>query len=452
MFSLSIVLISGILVSSIWADDPVYVRSMEHIFNVSAEQTRRFIKDTWPIFNANWNTAMSLWPYDANYTTDHPNMLFAWGRSGQGTNLVLATPQRARKWVFLKDLHGLVSVDGKFNMSLAGPLNVPDTRMFFFRDEFRFHMVRNFNDGNWNANRQGLVYGKFSYDEPSGKLYVHFNKALRLMIDAEMGKSQQKNWSPFQYDYLLKANNKNITITPNPTRFNERYLTKKELNANNQYSVQLFVYSIDPHRIVYGSNLVDNYLSHGFSKEQLINASTDLNLVKRELKMSTVCLSEFVPSADRKRFWFYGNPHGGTPSVLINTKYGPRYLTVFHSQGKYSIGYILTYYMGAYLFEPTPPFRITHLTADPIFPNAFYNESFGWSYRTIDYIVFPTGLVVQDDSVYVSLGKNDRSGWMLEMTKTGLVDYMTPVESKVTIDKFHDKLQEEYTLLHPSHR
>lgn len=104
--------------------------------------------------------------------------------------------------------------------------------------------------------------------------------------------------------------------------------------------------------------------------------------------------------------------------------------------------------MGAYLFEPFPPFRITHLTPEPIFPNALYNETYGWSYRTIDYIVFPTGLVVKNDTILVSLGKNDRSGWMVEMSKDGLVDYMMPVESKVKVDRLHHVLQQEYVRLH----
>lgn len=435
-------------------DDPVYERAMNRIFNTSALQTRLFIRDTWPILNANWNTAMCIWPFDSNYTTDHPNILLAWGRSAVGTNVVLMQPHGHGKenWKFLRDLHGLVNLEGggQYNKSLAAPVNVPDTRLFFFRDELRFHTVRNFGDGNGNSNRQALIYGKIGYDELSGKLFIRYNKALRLMIDDEMGKQQQKNWSPFQYDYLLqtKASTNNVSITSNPTRFNERYLTKKELKADNQYSVQLFVYGIDPHRIVYGSNLVDNYLSHGFNKDELVNASTDVNLAKRQLKMSTVCLTQFVPDANRKGFWFYGSPHGGTPSVLIDTKYGPRYLTIFHSQGKYSIGYILTYFMGAYLYEPNPPFRITHLTPEPIFPNVFYNETYGWSYRTIDYIVFPTGLIVKDDSIFVSLGKNDRSGWMLEMNKTGLVDYMIPIQTKVVVNKLHDTLKAEYNLLH----
>jgi hypothetical protein len=168
------------------------------------------------------------------------------------------------------------------------------------------------------------------------------------------------------------------------------------------------------------------------------------------LNVSTVCLSEYKPTPERPNFWDYGTPHGGAPSVMIQTKYGPRYLHIFHSQGKFSISYILTYFMGAYLFETTPPFRITHVTPNPIIPNAFYNETFGWSYRAIDYIVFPMSIVVRDDVLYLSSGRNDRSGWMTTMNITGLVEYMIPVEFEVKQNHLNDLLLKEYTTLHAS--
>ena len=90
--------------------------------------------------------------------------------------------------------------------------------------------------------------------------------------------------------------------------------------------------------------------------------------------------------------------------------------------------------MGAYLFESQPPFAITHFTTQPILPNALYNESYGWAYKAVDYIVYPLGYIVQGDVIHLSVGKNDNSGWIVVLNKTALVGSMMAVTSKVTIN------------------
>jgi len=142
---------------------------------------------------------------------------------------------------------------------------------------------------------------------------------------------------------------------------------------------------------------------------------------------------------------FLGDPRGGTPAVLIDTVHGPRYLTFFHSQCKCSIGYILTYYMGAYLFDSQPPFAITHWTPDPIIPKPIYDESNGWAFKAIDYIVFPVGLLVRNDTCYVSMGRNDNSGWIMKANVAGLVSTMVPVVSKTLSNKFERHVSYEFS-------
>ena len=123
--------------------------------------------------------------------------------------------------------------------------------------------------------------------------------------------------------------------------------------------------------------------------------------------------------------------------MLVETKHGPRYLTFFHSQCKCSIGYILTYYFGAYLFEAEPPFAITHWTPHPIIPKPLYDENNGWAFKAIDYIVFPIGLLVRNGTAFVSMGRNDNSGWAVVMNTAALVDDLLPVKSSVVVNKFH---------------
>lgn len=60
------------------------------------------------------------------------------------------------------------------------------------------------------------------------------------------------------------------------------------------------------------------------------------------------------------------------------------------------------------------------------------NVSFGWAYKVVDYIVFPMGFTFDDDYVYVSYGKNDRDGWMVTLNKTGLLQSLQPVKTKIT--------------------
>ena len=48
------------------------------------------------------------------------------------------------------------------------------------------------------------------------------------------------------------------------------------------------------------------------------------------------------------------------------------------------------------------------------------NETLGWSYRTLDYIIFPMSFFFKNDSIFLSYGKNDKSGWILELDRKGI--------------------------------
>lgn len=90
-----------------------------------------------------------------------------------------------------------------------------------------------------------------------------------------------------------------------------------------------------------------------------------------------------------------------------------------------------TYFMGSYLFEPHPPYGITHISTDPLAPNAVYNESNGWAYGSIDYIVFPMGLYVKDGVIYLCLGRHDREGWIVVLNETRYYASLKPIFSTV---------------------
>ena len=90
--------------------------------------------------------------------------------------------------------------------------------------------------------------------------------------------------------------------------------------------------------------------------------------------------------------------------------------------------------MGAYLFEATPPFHITHITKEPIVANSFY-DTFGWTFPSkIDYIIYPIGVLLDKQYIYVSYGKNDKDEWILKLNKTAFIDSIPKVDSTVLGD------------------
>lgn len=495
---------------------------------LSAHQHEKYIHSCWILGGVNWNTAILRWPFDDSYTSSPTTgsqathalhkIIFTWGRSRFGTMYsVLEIPtvelipferygsnyssedmmlfeKRSWKQAYPFDTFEVFESHHSMDDKTHRPLKAHDMRTFLFRDELRVYWFDYFNDGYNNHTRQGMIFTRIYYNTTAKAMYMIESEAKRLIIDHEVGKTQYKNYSPFQYDYQVHSatslhssshhhqhnhHNHHATttttssssskstarraLTNSTTSSGGEVLSKPDhaahydiqpvhLKVNDQYvnytylhhkhkhqppihSIQLFVHSINPHRIVYGPNVVDNY-PFAAPRESKVHYSA--------LNLSTVCLTEFIPNQDRTIFWNYGEARGGTPSVLIETIYGLRYLTIFHSQKRHSDPAILTYFFGAYIFEAVPPFAITHITPEPIIPNAFYNETNGWAFKAIDYILFPMGLVVIDDVIFMSTGRNDKSGWMLKMNKTGLVEDMIPIETKVLVNRIHDVLEQEH--------
>ena len=95
--------------------------------------------------------------------------------------------------------------------------------------------------------------------------------------------------------------------------------------------------------------------------------------------------------------------------------------------------------MGAYLFDPEPPFAISHVTKHPVVPEVLYDEhgDGGWAWRAMDYCLMPSGLVqseYDDNIVYLSVGHNDRTTWILTIRVDELVETLDAVETTV-LDK-----------------
>jgi len=139
---------------------------------------------------------------------------------------------------------------------------------------------------------------------------------------------------------------------------------------------------------------------------------------------------EFVYETHNKVNWDWGELRGGTPAEIVNTDEGPKFITFAHSQKRVHHKAIKTYFFAAYLFEPKPPFRITHISKEPLVPQGnFYNQSAtGWAWSNLDYIAFPMGMgIVDQHTLVLSLGLNDRECHVLEVNLTALLADMRRV-------------------------
>jgi predicted GH43/DUF377 family glycosyl hydrolase len=114
--------------------------------------------------------------------------------------------------------------------------------------------------------------------------------------------------------------------------------------------------------------------------------------------------------------WNLGEIRGGTPSYLVNDAF----LTFFHSSFPAKISKGRAYVMGAYTFDKEPPFSIRSVTPGPLGDLTFYSED------NQPKVVFPAGLVIQDQLIHVSWGKADKQILITTFNKEKLLSSMRP--------------------------
>ena len=115
--------------------------------------------------------------------------------------------------------------------------------------------------------------------------------------------------------------------------------------------------------------------------------------------------------------WKHGLIRGGTPAYLVNG----RFLTFFHSSFPAKIQKGRAYVMGAYTFDAEPPFTARTLTPTPLGELAYYTED------NDPKVIFPGGLVVQDQSILVAWGKADKEIYITTFDKRKLLSSLNEV-------------------------
>lgn len=115
--------------------------------------------------------------------------------------------------------------------------------------------------------------------------------------------------------------------------------------------------------------------------------------------------------------WDLGEIRGGTQAYRV----GPFFLTFFHSCFPASTPKNRAYVMGAYLFDPTPPFTVRSLIPLPLGTVPDYTQ------KNPQKVVFPCGLVVQEDKLLVTWGKSDNQMQLTVFDRNQLLQCMQPV-------------------------
>jgi len=373
-----------------------YETNLMQTLNISKRQTDVFVGQ-WRIDACNRNPALVEWsfgtwrgfkPLDDNSTVP---LLVTWCVSGSFSCWFTVVQKSAsRGWVVLKqrDLIERVAPQTLERTPLSEPGHGngwADVRLFRSDETGRVQMI--YYDtiaapgAGAGAGAGADGHGRFFpstdhllFNASLDSLYSPRPKSVRLSLGPDHARSE-KNWTPFNF------------------------------NGTTHY-----VYSISPEHVVLAAD----------------------QLIAQNVQRVKIAYTSPHPSSSLKN-WKWGEMRGGSPAVLIDSPHGPRLLTLFHSQARIHLKTVKTYFFGAYLFLPHPPFNITHITPEPLVPKGdFYNSSAaGWAYGNLDHVVFPMGLVAlkaSQDAVVASVGLNDARCYLLELRLSALFRLMAPAD------------------------
>jgi hypothetical protein len=138
----------------------------------------------------------------------------------------------------------------------------------------------------------------------------------------------------------------------------------------------------------------------------------------------TVCPNELT--------WTFGTVRGGTPAIPFrgSTEEVGLLLAFFHSSHIQQNAVV--YHVGAYVFEPVPPFRILKQTMVPLLSGEKSVGDRSPGLYAHPYVVFPGGAVqsIDGESFVLSLGINDVNVGLLTIPRSRLEDALVPVNAK----------------------
>ncbi len=170
-----------------------------------------------------------------------------------------------------------------------------------------------------------------------------------------------------------------------------------------------------------------NWVPFAYQGELLLTYSIIPHKIFRPIAGTNACETLFT--TDNSFKWDWGVPRGGSQAILD----GDHYLSFFHtwvdvptveSNGKK----ITHYVMGAYTFDSKPPFALISASPEPIVAKDFYEPPYYRTWKPLR-CIFPSGLLIDENYVWVAYGRQDHEMWIAKIDKKGLLRSLVPVSS-----------------------
>lgn len=173
-----------------------------------------------------------------------------------------------------------------------------------------------------------------------------------------------------------------------------------------------------------------NWTPFIYQTELLLSYQLFPHKIFRPLLDGSECC-ETVANSFPSLTWEWGELRGGTQALQLSEDY---YLGIFHSSINLSTIHsnnqsIPHYFMGAYLFSSSPPFEIKYISPEPIIGTNFYQGLTYEPYWHPVCVVFPCGLVINEEDVWVIYGRQDHEIWIAKLDKKNLINSLIPIST-----------------------
>jgi predicted GH43/DUF377 family glycosyl hydrolase len=173
-----------------------------------------------------------------------------------------------------------------------------------------------------------------------------------------------------------------------------------------------------------------NWVPFDYQNNLLLAYSLDPHQIFFPIQGTGDC--QTVAKSESAIDWKWGRLRGGTPAILNDDG---EYLAFFHSSidlaTTYSDGKIVSHYLiGAYTFSSQPPFHITRISPEPIVGRGFYHGPVYRPYWKPVRVVFPCGMILDQDYIWIAYGRQDHEIFIAKIDKKGLYNHLKPVSPK----------------------
>ena len=249
-------------------------------------------------------------------------------------------PSRDRWLLHIIDARMVVLGDGCIGIFYSNAYGISEPSMFFTKIRFT----------NESSTSVKLRQNNFTG-------IVELEKAVQLTHTNSSGK--QKNWTPFLCNGRI-----------------------------------LLIHSIRPWHVL---SMED---PDGDSTQHLLQPGDVFGRQRRHVPVHDLYIMHDAENALDALGWSehtFGSPRGGTPAILLpSTGSGsssPLYIMIFHTRTHIKSNINFSYFMGAMTFCGSPPFNIYSVSRVPLVTEEWYTGA--WAGRALDYVLFPTGLVIE---------------------------------------------------------